>query len=251
MRSARTSESRSGTDVIGGGVVGQDSSYSQFTGHNADEWIYEDRAETSPAQRSRSQPNQLVVSRRLVNLQGVLLGAVALSSFTLGVMVGRRNRRANEPHEVVVRLTGSVRFRSRSGFELPDEGAVVMAFGRDQSLDAAERLAVEGLRPSDPLPKDNHESLRKIRELAGGYARADRSGDFLLKLPSTGQYYFLCLSHHAERGPNEQLDKQRIAQMGRYFGSVVELVGAYRYQWRELTLQRDQSIEVKFEPGSP
>lgn len=221
--------------------------YAEFAVHDDAEWVYEDEPSRERRQLQPVVRDLVAVPRRVIYLQGLLLGAVAVVSFSIGILVAGRGA---DPEAAVDRLpclvSGVLSYRSASGLELPDSGAVVIALPVDRRPGSNERAAIVGLRPDDPVPKPSHESLQTIRALGGGYIRSDQAGAYELRLSSAGDYYFLFLSANAARPPSEQLDKRHLAQLGRYFRRVVELLGDRRYEWQEIAVRRDRSIDLTF-----
>jgi len=139
-------------------------------------------------------------------------------------------------------VAGQVRYLTQNGAEIPDEGTVVIVVPQDQQPSAAQRAPVEGLRPLDPLPQDNHPALRAIRMLGGAYTRADADGAFDLRLPSAGQYFVLVLSRNRYRDASEPPSHADLAQIGGYFLPATELLGDHRYQWKSVQVRADQRL---------
>ena len=224
-----------------------DDPYAEFVVYDDAELVYDGDA-SGAAQQARPVVRDLVaVPRRFLYLQGILLGAVAVGSFAMGIkFAGRTVSPDAEAHREPCLVSGVLSYRTRNGLELPDEGAVVIAVPTQQRPGSNGRVAIEGLRPGDPRPKASHESLQRLRTLGGDYARTDQFGAYELRLVSGGDYYVLFLSDNAARGPNEQLDKRDLAQLGRYFHHTVELLGDRRYDWRELAVRGDRSVDVSF-----
>ena len=63
--------------------------FAVYDDHNDDEWIYEEDLEIETPKDDRPlDPTKLAVSRRVLYMQGSLLGIVALGCFVFGIIVG-------------------------------------------------------------------------------------------------------------------------------------------------------------------
>lgn len=205
-------------------------------------WMYEGREAPRSVVRTGESPEGPRVAAGLVVAQGLLLVVMLAVGFGLG----RASQRAGDggaQETLAARpatLSGKVEYGTSGGTSFPDEGAVVLVFPASQRPAADERIAYEGLRPTD-LPLDaNHESLEKLRLLGGGLARVDAAGQFRISLPKSGSYYVLVLSHHGARRANVAPNKSDLAQIGRYVQMANELIGDRRYRWttEEITGQK-------------
>lgn len=222
----------------------QDNVYSQFAVYDDDEWVYEDETDQSQKTRSAVDIDRVSIPRGILYFQGILLALVAIVAFVFGILVGGGGP-APEPEQVVARpcnVAGHVRYLTQNGAEIPDEGTVVIIVPQDQQPSAAQRAPIEGLRPTDPLPQDNHPALRAIRMLGGAYTRTDENGAFDLRLPAAGQYFVLVLSRNRKRDPNDDPVRADLAQIGGYFLPATELLGDHRYQWTSVLVRADQTL---------
>jgi hypothetical protein len=180
-------------------------------------------------------------------MQGALLGIVALVALVAGIYLGGRSSQEPDtrmPEPSV--LSGHVTFVAASGERLPDEGCVIAVFPEDRRPGANERAGVEGLRPDDPVPDEDHPGRRAILTMGGDYARAGADGVYRLRVPDTGSYFALFLSRHAARDADETLSRADLAQIGRYVLPATELLGDRRYAWRRLTVRGDQALDIDF-----
>lgn len=191
--------------------------------------------------------DKVAIPRRMLYLQGGLLAVVALLSFILGMLVSGRSapREAlgNLPQPCV--LSGQVMI-ALSDDSRPDAGSVVIALPADRRPAPDGRVAIAGLRPEDPIPVDNHASLRAIRGLGGDCVRANENGEYQIRLPQDGAYFVLVISRRAARSAKDKLEMSDVAQMGRYFDNVTDLVDDRKYQWRTVALRGDTTLDATF-----
>lgn len=225
-----------------------DNPYAQFAVFDGPtEWSYADESDSQPAV-SVPDSHKVAIPRKVIYLQGILLGLVAVGCFAAGVMVGSnaagsRQDAAQGPTPCI--LSGQVTYRDRDGELLADAGAVVIALPRDARPD--QRAVVEGLRVSDPQPADGHAGIQIIRQIGGNYIRADQEGKFQLRLPDSGQYFVLFLSRNRPRSAG-QLNRKDLAQIGRYFDPATELLGNSDYRWSEvLVMRKDRAVDHVFQ----
>lgn len=219
--------------------------YAQFTVY--DEWVF-DKGE-SPDEARDDRPvdlSRVAVPRSVLYMQGVLLGVVALLFFIIGVLVGGAGREgaARDDGPQACLIHGNIAYQMNAD-RLPDEGAVVVVVPQNARPDPSSKFAAEMLRPGAANEQDP-QLLQGIRELGGDFARANDSGDFQLRVPDRGKYFVLVLSRNKVRSANDPLKPAHLAQMGRYFLPADQLVGNNRYEWREETIRRDQSLNVVF-----
>ena len=215
----------------------QDDLYSQFVVYDDDaEWVYEDETEPSQKAPVAVTIERVSIPRNILYIQGVLLALVAIVAFVFGVLVGSGGS-PKETAQAVVRpctVVGHVHYLTQNGAEIPDEGAVVIVVPKEKQPNAEQRAAVEGLRPSDPLPREDHPALRAIRMLGGAYTRTDENGDYDLRLPAAGEYFVLVLSGNRYRDANEDPVRADLAEIGGYFLPATVLLGNQRYEWRSV-----------------
>ena len=190
--------------------------------------------------------DKVAVPRRVLYLQGILLGVVALVSFVLGMLMSDRTPREEGANRTLqaCTLSGQVTYGG-DGQPRPDDGSVVIVFPTDRRPAGDVRMAIEGLRPGDPVPNNDNISVRTIRGLGGDYARTNENGEYRLRLPS-GRYHLLVISRRSTRSSTEMLEMTDVAQIGRYFGSVTELLNNRKYQWRVVSLQRNETLDTIF-----
>lgn len=208
------------------------------------EWVYESDS-PSPAE-SVVDYDKVAVPRRVLYVQGILLGVVALVAFILGLLM--RSNSSEQVMEGTPRsclLSGNVTYSTIGGVR-PDAGSVLILLPLDRHPVPDNKAPVEGLRPGDPEPLAENASLRLIRGLGGDYTRADANGAFEVRVPGAGIYYVLVISSHAPRSPQDELEKIDVAQVGRYFDNPIDLLADRKYRWSQLTVRRDRSLDVQF-----
>lgn len=211
-----------------------------------DQYVYiDDDAETE----LKIDRERVSVARWVIYAQGILLGVVALGSFSLGFLSrgggdgGPSRPEQRMPHPVTV--SGRVTYAVSSGEKFPDDGAVVIVVPQGERPGVDEKVRFEGLRPKDSLPDETHEGLSVIRLLGGGYARTDIKGEFRMRLPDGGKFYVLVISRHGERKAATDFVKSDLAQMGHYFLSATDLIGDRRYRWRAEEIYRDRRLTLE------
>lgn len=211
------------------------------------ELIYETEDVAQTAQAQPTDENYVAVPRWIVYVQGILLGVVALVSFALGILVGGSTATTSGTGEEAagpVMLSGRITFRNSGNEQFPDEGGVVIAL--PATARPEQKIEIEGLRPGDEPPGDDHAGVLAIREIGGNVARVNLDGDFRLQLSEPGHYFVLMLSGHTRSVDGTTPDRDHLAQMGRYFTSPLDLIGANKHFWRNERVQRDRRIDDDF-----
>lgn len=189
--------------------------------------------------------DKVAVPRRVLYLQGGLLGVVALVSFVLGMLMsgGTATRQTAGIVAQPCVLSGQITYGDESR---PDGGSVVIALPVDRRPTTDARVAIEGLRPGDPIPADDNISLRTIRSLGGDFVLANDEGHYQMRLPEQGRYHVLFISRRTARSGSDQLEVTDVAQIGRYFANVLDLIDDRNYEWRTLTLRADTTLDATF-----
>lgn len=199
-------------------------------------WVYDEDELPEPTARA-GDAERILVPRSVLYIQGILLGVVGLGCFIFGVMVGSRSVAPTQVSACTI--TGRVTVR---GGNSPDVGAVVIAVpvnGRPE-----DRLDARGLHPGDPPPSAT--AIARIREMSGDYARTNDQGQYRLRVPEPGKYYLLFVSASATRDPSQQINRQDLGQVGRYFEPASDLIGVSSYSWRENLVRADRTIDHRF-----
>ena len=213
---------------------------------DAIEIVYEPTAEPTLPVPPPKQVELIALPRFVLYLQGGLIAAVAIWSFVLGTLFGGTlfNRSTKPALPQACSIDGSVTFAAGSR-HLPDAGAVVIVLplGKPR-LD--ERAPVLGLRPGDPPPENSHRGLAILRQLGGGYTRADANGRFNLQVPSRGRYLVLVISHDKRARFADEVQTADILRIGRFFSDAAGLIGDRRYQLTEESIEGDRQLTVLF-----
>lgn len=211
---------------------------------SANDWVYEDDPDDFIG---RFDPTRVAVPRRIIYMQGALLGAVGIVCFVLGVMIGqltsgRQTAQDHTPRACAVRGTVEL---DRGDKRLPDFGCVVIAVPQNRRPDRNSKVPIDALRPDSTPPDRNDPAVLAIRSLGGDYTRTDANGRFQLQLPDAGKYYLLFVSANAPRG-NDALRKTDLMQIGSYFLYANELLGAQKYRWSRESVRRDREVNIVF-----
>ncbi len=223
--------------------------YAEFEVYDDEvEWTYatEDLGpETRPQLDTGS--DRIAIPRRVLYLQGMLLGSVALISFWLGLLAAGKGPAVEAtatPQPSV--LSGEVVFTSGGGRSRPDVGAAVLVLPLSQLPAPTDKAPIDGLRPGDPLPREDSHNLRIIQSIGGAYTRVDAEGRYQIQLPDSGRYFVLVVSKNSDRSQGMELDKADIAQLGRYVQPPTDLLANSKYQWREVAIRNQHSLNVSF-----
>lgn len=210
---------------------------------HADQWVFDDGEPVG-----RFDPTKVAVSRHMLFMQGVLIAAVGVVCLLLGIMIGQLTAPravATGPKPCVIQGTVKLAKAGRDAF--PDIGSLAVALPVEQRPNRNAKISIESLRPGGQRPQRNDPSIRAIRSLGGDVAMADANGRFQLKLPDEGKYFVLVLSNNADRGPNEELDKRDLMQMGSYLLYPNELLGDRKYEWKNRTVRGNEQLNLTFE----
>ena len=233
-----------------GGQSEEENPYAEFVVYDDEvEWHYEsDEDDYAPRMSTATDLDRVAVPRRVLYAQGILLAVVAIVSFVLGMMMGggRGAKEVVNAAPVPCVLSGKVTYATTGGSNLPDDGSVVIVLPTEQRPAPTGKAPVEGLRPGDPIPRDESDNLRIIQSIGGAYARTDNTGGYQLTLPDAGRYFVLIVSKNKYRAAGEELDKADIAQLGRYVQPPTELLGESKYTWREVNLRANQTLDLTF-----
>jgi len=222
--------------------------FAEFVVYDDTDLVYEspEMSEATQLRDPAVDPNRVAVHRNVLYAQGVLLAVVALICFVLGILVGN-GRRGGDEQTVQQRpaaIHGRVEYLTISGSQVPDEGSVVIVV--PDAVRPDEKLAIEGLRPNEPPPAENHPSLVDLDLLGGAYARTGTDGRFRLQVPKDGEYRVLLLSRNMIRDTAKPLPRTHLAEMGRYFVPADELIGDSQYRWELRPIRREETLEVVF-----
>ena len=190
--------------------------------------------------RQRAEPapeGMILYHRQTLYLQGVLFVTLSLAAFTAGYFIGRGDASLDlqqayeEATRELVLVEGKVVYDPGSGVLAGDEGAVVIALP-DGKL-PEQTLSIEGIRPRDPPPADDHQSVQAIEDLGGAYARVNAEGVFSLVLPERGNYRLLIVSNQTSRPADDPIDELDQDEIQQYFFRAAALVNRHKYRWTQ------------------
>ena len=243
-RSSETVEDEQKTEEPAGQQKDEDP-FSQFLVYDDDtELVYatEEEEETPYAENVPVDPTKVAVPRRILYMQGALLGVVALVCFVLGVVVGSGTSGQNDDPDVAqpCLITGRIALGNAT---TPDEGAVAIVV--PQNVHPEQKADIDGLLPHNPRPDESHPGLLAIQDIGGDYARADEDGRFQLRVRDRGEYFVLVISANRVQSGEEQ-PKNVLAQIGRFFQLTPDLFGGNDYRWQEETIRRDRELNFVF-----
>ena len=226
--------------------------YQQFTVFDEQtEWIYDGEELTSGA-RYQELPvdiNKVAVPRRAIYLQGILLSLVAISCFSLGMLVGDQNAAVSSRPTTSqpCLIQGLVSYTGNAGQHMPDDRAVIIAIPAALKLD--EKLNHRDLSITEhPPDAHRHPDVLLLRTSGGNHAWSNSRGEYRLQLAQTGDYFFLFLSRHHARPKNFVHDRKQLAQIGRYFDSAIDLLGNKSYHWERVTIEKGRTFDTDFSP---
>lgn len=213
------------------------------------EFIFEHEDAGAYYYDARVDRTKVAVPRTILYVQGALLGVVALAAFVFGWIFGAATsgpRVSPEEDNTPRVVRGTLTYKDENNRAQPDAGSVVILVPQDSRPAPGEKVDVVGLRPDDPLPEADHPGLQRIAVMGGAYARTDAEGDFRLQVPRRGQYFMLIISGNRLRSGGATLNKEHLAQMGRYFVPATELIGQRRFHWSEEKIGRDMRLDHEF-----
>jgi len=230
-----------------GGLLGAGSAeHSEFAIYDDDEFVIDYDTQETPV--APAEARRVVISRQCLYMQGAMLPVLALVCFAIGYLAGS-TRIPDHLIGPVVRqpstLGGTVSCRNSMGGAFADEGAVVVLLPCDRQ--PSSKIAVTGLEPGSKEATAQIDAISRIREVGGGYATVDSSGQFSIPLPDVGEYYVLVISNRNRHNEGQQLDYKHLAQMGRYFLASADLVAQRQYKWLAIEMQADKTTRILFE----
>jgi hypothetical protein len=189
----------------------------------------------------------VAVSRRVLYLQAGLIVVVSLFAFAAGYFSGRGARSPEVPLAALkpVAIQGRVSYQAEGNPLLGDSQAVVVVFPKGSRL--VDKIPVDRLRPDDPPPAENDNTLRAIEASNGIYLRADEQGQFEFRV-RPGVYQVLVISKHLRRPPGTEPKSKDLIALGGYFQSAPDLLGSYRYDYSERRLPEEAPLNYTFGP---
>jgi phage FluMu protein Com len=244
-KSQRRREDEKGSAA--GDAVDGSEEFSQFAVFDDEtEFIFESDEDEQGYYGGKVDREKVAVPRWVLYTQGALLGAVALGAFTFGWLFGAITSRSGAPvaqHDTPHIVKGALTYDDGNAGEQPDAGSVVILVP-DVKISHNEKIAVTGLRPDDPWRVgESNSSLQQIAALDGAYARTDTDGRFSLQVPRRGTYFMLIISGNATRSGSQILNRQDLAEIGRYFTPATDLIGDRRYEWTRKQIDDDVTVD--------
>jgi hypothetical protein len=88
--------------------------------------------------------------------------------------------------------------------------------------------------------------LLAIAAMGGAYGRSDAGGEYRLQLPRAGRYFVLVVSRSVRRGEDVGMNRNDLAQLGRYVAPATELLGDRKFVWRRIQLPGSGTLDVRF-----
>ena len=239
-------------------------SFSQFTVYDEEaEWVYEteddDQYDDVPHEVSDYEDTysvdreKLAVSRKIIYVQGGLLGGVALLGFLLGLLMGwsTSTETVGPPPAEPCMVSGTITFSRGNADPQPDQGALVMLLPQSSHPEQGRKLKVEefleAFPPSADAPAEGNLTLSNLQSFGGKVVRTDEQGTFQIELPDRGVYYLLILSNNKEqRGDGPKLSRNDVFELGQYFFAADELLNKRRYRWSIEQFDGDRDIQHSF-----
>jgi hypothetical protein len=210
------------------------------------ELVFDTSDDGATAAPVHTHPDLIAVPRLVLYLQGALLAIVALVSFALGLMAGGAfsgGAAPSAPRACIIE--GTINYASGNR-NLPDHGAVVAVIP-ESGLKPQSKAPVNGLRPDDATPDENHHGIAVLRELGGGYARTDDRGRFQLRVPQRGKYLVLVISSARQVHSLDEIHTADLLKLGPFFDNAAGLLGRQQYRLTSEVVRNDRQLNVLFE----
>jgi hypothetical protein len=220
------------------------SAFDQFAVFDEPELVFEGAAASRHRTPAQIDYDRLAVPRRIVYLQGAILGLASLFFFSMGWWMGSSGNRQVQVAQQECEVSGSILYQSSEG-KLVDEGAVVIFLPTERR--PQNRPDAQELLPGKLLTSQN-DSVRIIREMGGDVGSVSGDGKFELRLGANRDYYMCVLSKHQARGDAAEISKQVRAEIGTYFLPIESLTSRQEFRWQTVKLQgKKQSVgEIVF-----
>jgi len=195
--------------------------------------------------RSRKLENQpvnpatLAVPRRVLYLQGGLLLVLAVTAFSLGLLVGQQGGLQDDQGAAGLQpavITGKVTYVSEDGLTISDDDCSIFLLPRETF--PTTKVTVKDLQPTGL-------GLEEIKRIGGAHSRADVKGEFRINLPAGGRFALLAIS--ANRKRTRDISAEDLAGIGTYFESTQELLGDREYRWSTEVIRDNREFAIKFQ----
>jgi hypothetical protein len=184
-------------------------------------------------------PATLAVPRHVLYLQGGLLLVLAVTAFSLGLLVGQQGGLQDDQGAAGLQpavITGKVTYVSEDGLTISDDDCSIFLLPRETF--PTTKVAVEELQPTKP-------GLEEIKRIGGAYSQADVKGEFRINLPAGGRFALLAIS--ANRKRTRDISAEDLAGIGTYFESTRELLGDREYRWSTEVIRDNREFAIKFQ----
>jgi len=138
-------------------------------------------------------------------------------------------------------VSGTVLFAEVTGKELPDRGARILALPLERT--GTVKLSHLGFRAgSDPV---DHKVFRSaVEALGGGVIEAGNDGTFVLPINRPGTYGLLIASRYQPRAGEPVLSDKASRTLNAYFDRPESLLGTVRFEYREIEITADATVEM-------
>jgi hypothetical protein len=190
----------------------------------------------------------VLLSRRTLYAQAVLIAVATAAAFVGGYFVGRGNNDSQSSFDTVsesILVTGQVSIRTKTGESIPDADAAVLIVPAERRPRRDAKLDAAGLNPTAPPPAADDTVLASIEALGGAYARTNSSGEYRVALPQSGKYHVLVLSRGLVRGGNN-IDRVDLATLGEYVFDALALIGQQEYIVISRDLAEGDRVDQQF-----
>src|SRR5262245_53966413 len=209
------------------------------------ELVYDTAPASNPPKAPPPVADVIVVPRYILYLQGGLIAGVALLAFAIGMMMGATCVPPTGPVETSSHVTGSVMYASGPR-QKADVGAVVVAIPITPHR-PTEKAPVAALRPGDSSPDAESKGEAILRQLGGGYARADANGQFDLDVPSRGRYLLLIISREKQSRSSSAAKAADITRLAPFFDNAAGLIGDHRYRLMQEVIRGNRQLAIVFD----
>ncbi len=204
-----------------------------------------------PASELTDEQRYVAVPRSMLYVQGVLFAGIASAFFGAGYWIGSAPKPQNTPDIQAVskpataRLNVRLTFLDSKGTPQPDRDSVVMALPVERS--SADRLLVDGLRPSDPSPSAADSLMIKLERQGIAYGRTNATGELDGLIVAAGQkYHLLILSNHAQRPKGTKPRAEDLKLLDTFFEDPAKLLGERHYYLGSEVISNELKLVYEF-----
>jgi hypothetical protein len=201
-----------------------------------------------PGQADGGRSDHVLLSRRVLYAQAILLAVAAAGAFVGGFFVGRGDNGPQSSLDTAsesIVVSGQVSIRTKTGESIPDADAAVLIVPAERRPRRDAKLEAAGLNPTSPIPTADDSVLATIEALGGAYARTNTSGEYRVALPQSGKYHVLILSRGLLRGGHD-VDRVDLATLGEYVFDALGLIGQQEYTVISRELAEGDRVDQQF-----